>query len=130
GFRCVSHEDDPLLYKVTPLMMARISLHSHTKRLSPSPIGEVTVPRWCSARHIFVCALRRRGYGLIGHSCRSANFAKTALQTGGCASIKSRDKMTHRFVCLIDSIPHPANSLDAIITCITYFDPHPAKNLD
>lgn len=27
----------PFYYKVTPLMMARISLHSHTKRLSPSP---------------------------------------------------------------------------------------------
>jgi hypothetical protein len=38
---------------------------------------------------------------LIGHSCRSANIAKTALQTVGCASIKSREKMTHTFVSIL-----------------------------
>ena len=85
------------------MVAMEISLHSHKKGLSSSPIGKrQTLSLVQCQAFIFVCAHWRHGcYVLIGHSCRSANIAKTALQTVGCASIKSREKMTHMFVSIL-----------------------------
>jgi hypothetical protein len=72
-FACsfASGDSDIFLMKMTPFyllirheMAAEISLHSHEKRTVAFPLkGKETDPRWCSARHIFVCAHRRSCYG-------------------------------------------------------------------
>ena len=65
-------------------------------------MGRDRPSRWCSARHnIRLRSLASWLLCLIFHSCRSANIAKTVLQTVGCASIKSREKMTHTFVSIL-----------------------------
>src|SRR5258707_4249420 len=60
--------------------------------------------RRCSARHS-KSALTGVGLWLLVHSCRSANVAITALRTGGCASIKRRDNVTHKFMIALLLMP-------------------------
>src|SRR5690348_551241 len=75
---------------------AEISLHSHKKGLSQSSMGW-TDPLVGAVPGRFKSARWRRLWLLV-HSCRSANAAITALRTGGCASIKRRDNVTHKFI--------------------------------
>ena len=72
GFACsfLSGDSDVFVMKKTPfysnirhLINGVGNLFTATKKDCRLPLkGEVTGPRWCSTRHVFVCALRRRGY--------------------------------------------------------------------
>lgn len=74
----------------------RNSRFTATKKDCRTPSGGWTDPLVGAVPGIYRL-LSDVGLWFLVHSCRSANLAITALQTGGCASNKRRDNVTHIF---------------------------------
>ena len=93
------------LRRALAAMEHRKSLFTATKKDCRNPDQGWTDPLVGAVPGILSSALSGVGLWLFVHSCRSANFATTALQPGGCASIKRRDNVTHKFIIALLLIP-------------------------